>query len=647
MNARRYIPVVLVGVVMGLSAPVEMHARALLVIGSEDQLWPAASDLQRETRTWIDVGARQLEATHPQERGFVLVDTSGIYIAPFFLEPDVNLSPGYMERGGWERTRIGERDKQFFRALDGDIDTFYFFAGGRDDHANPTVDLGGIFPVNRILFYTHPDRVEQYTDYFILYVNDGDPAKIDSRGNPIWEEVRRETENKNPVMEILFPTQPVRYASILPQSLYSQGVRIRPKPWEIAEFEIYGEGYVPASTYISEIIDIAGVVPEFPGEQASWGQLHWIGHRDADARVVIRTRTGYDEDPNVYWWNTGRGDELSTLKVDGTPLKLNDYLKVPNTQRGPVTYDTEHWSFWSPPYDFDQGVAGAPIASPGPRRYIQLRVDFYSTVTDGSRLESIGFDFSKPPSARSAIAEVFPREVRAGVDTTFTYFVRPTLSAADRGFDSLEIETFVAPSQVRSVRIEGEEVDLQAYPPELLSDRLVVHFPHLSAPDTQKLVEVEFAVPVVRYGTEFQGRIFERDSDEVRQLVDGGDATNRYSGGGIAVTIPFGRRLISSVEVSPNPFTPNGDGVNDRVQIAYALLNLTEMAEMRLVIYDLAGRRVRELQREQLLSGTYAWHWDGQAEGGGPVPPGTYLYRVSVQTDERHERHTGILNLAY
>ena len=649
MSVKIFFHIALIGILISLGATRTVQARAFLVIGSTDNLWTIEPNLSVETRGWIEAGARRAESTHPQERGFVLVDIFGTHIAPFFVEPDFNLSPGYEVRGGWERTVLGQsfETTRFLWALDGDVDTFYFYAGKGSGRHQPTVDLGGVFPINRVVFYAHPERPEQYADSFSLYVNDGDPAKIDRRGFPTWEEIRNETENKDPVVETVFPNRPVRYVSLEPQWLTtSAGARIPPKSWEIAEFEIYGEGYVPEATYISEIIDISQVEPVFPGTEASWGQLHWIGSKDEEARVVIRTRTGKDEDPSVYWWQTGRGDELSTLKEDGEPLTLKDYLRFPRPQRGPITYDTENWSFWSPPYDFDQGVEGVPIVSPGSRRYIQFSIDFSSTITDGSRIESIGFDFS-PPSAQSAIAEIFPREVEPAVDTTFTYFLRPILADTDFGFDSLEIETFVRASAVRSVRLEGEPVDLTVHPPEILDDRLIVHFPRFEAGDTRKLLEVVFDVMVVKYGMEFRGRIFDQHSDEVRQLVDGGDATNAYSGGGVAVTTPFTRQLISSVAVTPNVFTPNGDGVNDQARISYAVLNLTETAEASLIIYDLSGRRVRELQTDPLLSGTYQWSWNGQADDGNLVPPGNYIYRISVETDNRSEHQSGIIPLTY
>lgn len=601
-----------------------------------------------ETRKWVEMGAQSREATYPLARGLVLVDTSGNQIAPFFVKPDFNLSPGYLERGGWEAIRYGARNKgDFHFALDHNIDTVFLFCGGCW-WVTPMVDLGGVFPVNRILFYTHPDRPELYIDVFTLLVNDGDPNKIDDQGNLLWEEVRQETENRNRMVDTAFPTRPVRYVSILPQQFDATGGLARhSKPWEVAELEVYGRGYVPQATYLSEILDISQVLPAVAGDQAVWGRLYWKGHKDEEAQVFIQTRTGKDADPNIYWQKTGRGEEISTLQEDGTPLTSKGYYNLNPVERGPVTYDTDNWCFWSPPYPFEQGSEGAPIISPAPRRYIQFRIGFLSTLVAGSRIAAIGFDFSKPPSARVVVAEIFPRKVKAAVDTTFTYFLRPTLQEGDRGFDSLEIETSVRPSAVRSVRIEGEAVDLTVYSPEIQDDRLIVHFPPFTAEDTQKLLEVAFDARVVKYETEFRGRIFDRRSDEVRQLVDAGDATNAYSGDGLTVTFPFTQHLISSIRIVPNPFTPNGDGINDQLHIAYAILNLTEAREVTLAIYDLAGHEVCQVREGLLINGNYRDSWNGQTAGGSLVPPGIYLYQLSVKADESTEHHSGLIGVVY
>ena len=657
---------------VGLGSPHQIDARAFLVIGSADALRPTEADVKVESLTWLDAAARVEESTYPdfnknrKTQGMILLDASATQMTPLRIEPDFNLSLGYEERGGWAAMVGGSRFSHSFNppvepALDGDIETWLeFFTTGFVFW--PGIDLGGIFPVNRVVFYTHPERQFQYLNVFVLWGNDGDPEKkatsglLAKYGMPAWEEILEETENTEWKVVTEFPTRPLRYVSIQPHHS-TQKRDVGRRFAEIAEIEIYGEGYVPQASYISEIFDISKVVPDLPGEQASWGRLHWIGWRDEEAQVIIRTRTGgFDEgevvpDPTAYSCFTGRGDQLSYQK-DGQPLTLSDY-KARSCQRGPLTYDTENWSFWSPPYDFDQGVEGTAIASPGPARYIQVRIDFYSTVTDGAGLEALGFDFSRPPSASRAVAEIFPREVAAATDTVFTYIMFPTLVDTDRGFDSLQIETFVRPTAVRSVRVGASTICSPCLPEgpetEILDDGLIVHFDPVKGRAASKTpVEVVFEAQVVRYGTEFRSWIFGRDEDEVRQLVEGGDATKNYSGGGTAVAIPFTGQLIAGVEVTPSVFTPNGDGVNDRTRLSFALLNLSEASEVGLAFYDLSGRLVRRLEQGQLLSDRYdEYFWDGLSDADEPVPPGHYLYDISVETDEGGEHRTGVVSVAY
>ncbi len=653
----------LAGMLIGIAAATSVQSRSMLVIGKRDNPWSSDPGLTVEHRTWGEARAEREEGIYPDYNetalGVINLDTSATHIKPIQVTPKFNLSLGYEERGGWQRERVFQRVPGYFeRALDGDTTTVYNYRGdfgGPEGTPAPTVDLGGIFPINRIRFFTHPDSTDLYTDVYELFV---DGALV-----------HKETDNRKDSVEVTFPLRHGQIVTIRPVIERNKaGVAILPKKWQLAEFEIYGDGFVPEGSYISEIIDIEDVAPLSSGEQASWGRLYWTGESippGGRGRTIIRTRTGHARDtpndgdfpdPSVYSVFTGQGDEMSTLTVDGEPLTLADYRsRNYAAQQGPISYDIENWSFWSTPYDFDKGAEGMPITSPGPRRYIQFRIDFAPTISHGSRLEAIGFDFSKPPSASRAVAEIFPRDVPAAVDTTFTYILLPELVDTDLGFDSLEIETFVRPSVVRSVRVDGNTVcspcphsDAADANVRILDDRLVVNFGTLKGiTDTGKRVEVVFDVQVVKYGTEFKGRIFTAGSDEVQQLVDGGDASDRYSAGGVVVTIPLSEELIGQAQMQPNPFTPNGDGVNEEAVLSYALLNLTEVAAAEIAIYDLTGRKVRQLQSESLVSGTYAENWNGRDDSGRLVPPGIYMYRISIETDERNENHNGVVSVVY
>jgi flagellar hook assembly protein FlgD len=46
------------------------------------------------------------------------------------------------------------------------------------------------------------------------------------------------------------------------------------------------------------------------------------------------------------------------------------------------------------------------------------------------------------------------------------------------------------------------------------------------------------------------------------------------------------------------------------------------------VVFDLAGRRVRTLFDGALEAGTHEWRWDGRDGAGRRVPGGVYLCRI-------------------
>ena len=51
---------------------------------------------------------------------------------------------------------------------------------------------------------------------------------------------------------------------------------------------------------------------------------------------------------------------------------------------------------------------------------------------------------------------------------------------------------------------------------------------------------------------------------------------------------------------------------------------------VRVTIFDVRGKRLRTLANGIAASGTRTVAWDGRDEGGNPVPPGAYMYRVQT-----------------
>jgi hypothetical protein len=73
-----------------------------------------------------------------------------------------------------------------------------------------------------------------------------------------------------------------------------------------------------------------------------------------------------------------------------------------------------------------------------------------------------------------------------------------------------------------------------------------------------------------------------------------------------------------TVTMHPNPF---------RGETTFRLA-LRRDQEAHLLIYDLAGRRVRELVQPALRSGWHVVAWDGRDERGKALPAGAYVYRA-------------------
>ncbi len=72
----------------------------------------------------------------------------------------------------------------------------------------------------------------------------------------------------------------------------------------------------------------------------------------------------------------------------------------------------------------------------------------------------------------------------------------------------------------------------------------------------------------------------------------------------------------------PNPFNPS-------TTISFAL---PAPGKATLIIYDITGRKVRELVRGPLKAGTHAIPWDGRDDAGQAVSSGVYLSRLSAGT---------------
>jgi hypothetical protein len=71
----------------------------------------------------------------------------------------------------------------------------------------------------------------------------------------------------------------------------------------------------------------------------------------------------------------------------------------------------------------------------------------------------------------------------------------------------------------------------------------------------------------------------------------------------------------------PNPFNP---------AVVLPLELATDAAQVSLRVYDVLGRRVRQVWQGPLGAGSHRLVWDGRDEQGKSVAAGVYLYQVEI-----------------
>ena len=605
------------------------------------------------------------------------------------------------------------------------------------------LDLGARFGLNRFKFFPRngdpdfPSEEFPFQNEFLrgyeIFINDGTPENS-FEGVPILQTVAVETQNDQSVVDVRIAPQYVRFVRL--KVLTAAG-------FDLAEFQIFGTGFVPEASYVSNIFDF--------GDLALFGNLRWIQEAEGDANLSslrVRTRTGVDPNPvefnkvrpgerifrvgggaqagnrsgtstanvEVPWkWADAIDDaELKALveevldndEVDvreaigvfkDLPLDQQvlvtldeaDYRALRGEDKGAIRDDVNNWSGWSPPYPASGIVgqdqlpidgSGVPISSPGPRRYFQFSIDFFSDdFESAAAVGGLAFDVVSPPFARELIAEISPRSAAVGKNTRFLYAVRNKSSGQQRGFDAFEIKTPLRVESIGRVRIqrpggEVQEADFSGSSlvnlpqasngisiDEVLDDRFAISFPLIEEDGT--VLEVEFDNGVLRFGTTFVGRAFNRSVETtLGQGVVAGNAADLSQSGfadtdiqpvgtpiadNLSVAVPISKELLANVAVNSPVFTPNGDGVNDRVLIQYDITNIARLSPVKVSIFDLSGRLVRALVDSEAISGRFAQPWDGRDDDGVYVPPGHYAFSVSLQAGTGQVRKIGVVGVAY
>ncbi|MBQ38838.1 MAG: hypothetical protein CME04_20825 [Gemmatimonadaceae bacterium] len=553
------------------------------------------------------------------------------------VSPGDNLAPGLLRRGGRlvALYEIVEEDSlievmsplpDLENLVDGDGATAF-----DPDRSGETgvprdlyilIDLGASFSINRIRLHPRLDEEHRirFPQQFRVLTSDNesieDPFTVVSQLN-----FGSILPNSEPVIDRVFASREARFVEI-----HTTGVQ----PWELAEIEIYGDGTVPVGQFQSVPLPARHAFPV-------WGRVRFEGGDVTGLPMVMQTRTGPDRTPILYFRYTGVGDDVEQIPA-------GVWGALPEEEQGPVEPNPE-WSAWTT-------VSGGFIRSTGLHRYIQIRLRFSEP---GTIIRRLILEYAQPALVERLQAEVHPRLVTPGEEDEFTLSVLSHTITTNRevvsGFRQLEVLTTASVAAIDRVLIDDVEVPFAAR--IRAGEGFTVNLGQRITQDGTFL-QIVFRASLFRDATRFETRVSERRVssgrlESVYQTAEAGDIDIDSPGGELVVRLVTNEDLeiVGRVLTSSPILTPNGDAINDVTTIGFSLFKLTRPTMATVEIFDLGGRQLRQLLREELGDGHHEILWDGTDAFGRVVGPGGYIYRVSLDGDDGIVTRQGLLGVIY
>ena len=530
-------------------------------------------------------------------------------------------------------------------------------------------DLGAPFPIDRVRFAPAPSDRDWFIKAFELQVSDGE--QFDEVKRPVYRLLTRVEANDNPVVELSFNGVQGRFLRLKVLSR---------NPFNLAEFEVYGEGFVPVSSYVSQLYSF--------GRPVNFGRLAVQAERLSrsavgDTAIVrLQFRSGTDDTPVAYFRrdrDTGVREEVSLSEYNNLPRRAlyrrdpatgtvlgevtrTEYLSLPLAEVGPardfvqagIREDVENWSGWTPPLQLDSSATVVlPLELPSPREFLQFRIFFNGRAASTMSLDSLVVEFA-PELVSTAVGEVALASdlqpvggvlaVPSGVDTSFVCDIRTEFDADDlAGFRGLKLTAFPPPVferlQMGDPLVEVADVEV-----EPIAEGFQVFFPPVTRQNNQPM-RLAFRLRLLEYHTPLNAFLLGAGEVPPHPIV-AGNASAEVGTGAIHI---FAASATPSVEafLSVSVLTPNGDGVNDEVEVAAVMTQFAGEVSLAVEIFDLSGRRVRELIAAPRAAGVYRQTWDGRDGAGVKVAPGLYLCRIGVHSDIAPTTETQLIGVAY
>ena len=532
-----------------------------------------------------------------------------------------NVSLGTAERGG--SFLEGGRTTGAALMFDGDMDSFALLTsaegGWRDAGVWWRVDLGAVFFLDELFIYfsqlgeglrSQVQGGNPSAAGGLFLVSDGRPAA--GSGLPVPERVDYEVLVEDRCrprclgrlfhQRYLFAPRKVRYLLWHEIDGTASGFG-----WGL-EAMLFSAGYPARVEMRSDFVNLAAAAGD--GRPKVIERLTWDADLPPQTRIQLRSRSG-NALQEVYTFSDRKGDVVTEEKWNSLPKVLKGSIDT-------TLVVGEDWDAWSNVYQ----ASGETFQSASPRRFVQLEMILSTEdLHVAPSVDALAIEFVDA-LVQEARGQIWPREARLNEDTRFTYTLWPSTDGQDGGFDRLRFHIPGATTGEVGLRIGGEEVAPEAV--SLHGDSLLVSLPRIVVADS---VEVDFTARIWDNAALFALDLGIGERLGIWQSVV---PSERRANIVLLPDLPVQSALVGDVEIAPAAFTPNGDGVNDAVEISFTVFKAKGI-KPQVQIFDVAGRLVAQLAGSE---GVGRWHfrWSGRVADGALALPGMYLCRIEPGT---------------
>jgi len=395
---------------------------------------------------------------------------------------------------------------------------------------------------------------------------------------------------------------------------------------QLAEMQVFGEGYQPEVTLTSDLIRLGG--------SRNLVAIEWDADTPPGTQIALQTRTGAKLDTTHHYFRIVSGDTIEIVRdTEEEAAAVYDKLRFGKGPIVPELVASEDWEPWSEPY---RNPSGSPITSPSPRELLLIRATLRSNDPHShATLRSIRLRFDNPV-ARRLVGELRPGLVEV-LGQPRPYVLEVAIDTLTAGFDEflvrppagMEIRHGTLYAGQESELSEGADLSGRALAGVTLlaeGDSLQLSFPLIGRSDDVEKLRLEFSGTLFSAGGRLHASLRNR-GEGAWQRVD--ERVTRSSLTLVATT--QNNELFRGLTIDPPVMTPNGDGVNEEAVLAFTVLLAGADTVVEAEIYDLSGRRVARLVEVRTVStGSYEMAWDGRDQSGKLVPPGLYAVRLGL-----------------